>query len=311
MSKIQKALDALRESKGDQTSGTGENGDVEFLLRRTRARKRVGSSASADETGRMRPFDDSNETTPKHTVEIRISDLEKSGLSPNKEDREIIAQQFRRIKRPILQAAFEVDLPTGGNANIVLMASALPGAGKSFCVYNLAQSIAIERDVGAMLVDADVLKRGISQNFGLQDHIGLIDYLLDPTIELADILVATDVNDIVVIPAGRKHPQATELLASRRMQDLVALLSTQYQSRAVIFDTPPLLITNEAQVLAENMGQIVLVIEARVSSQESLIKALGLLDRQKPINAILNKSRNAAGEGYQSDDYGYYPYPGK
>jgi len=93
------------------------------------------------------------------------------------------------------------------------------------------------------------------------------------------------------------------------MQDLVALLSAQYKNRTILFDTPPLLITNEAQVLATNMGQIVLVIEARVSSQDSVMRALGRLDHQKPINAILNKSRNAAGDGYQSDDYGYYSYP--
>jgi len=312
MSKIQKALNALKDSRERQSQGNPGSGGDELLpegkSRTNRLRKRNGSSGNSESKLR-RPFDDSYETTPKHSIVLDSNDLKKAGLLPADEDQEIIAQQFRRIKRPVLKAAFEVDLPTGDNANVVMMASAMPGAGKSFCAFNLVQSIAIERDVGAVLVDADVLKPGISRSLGLQDHVGLIDYLLDPTIDFADILVATNLNDVVVIPAGRKHPQATELLASRRMQDLVALLATQYQSRAVVFDTPPLLLTNEAQVLATNMGQIVLVIEARVSSQESVMRALGMLDREKPINAILNKSRNAAGDGYQSDDYGYYPYP--
>ena len=64
-------------------------------------------------------------------------------------------------------------------------------------------------------------------------------------------------------------------------------------------------------MLASFMGQIVFVIEARVSSQESAMRALALLDRDKPINAILNKSKSANTYGYHSDDYGYYPYQSK
>jgi exopolysaccharide/PEP-CTERM locus tyrosine autokinase len=225
------------------------------------------------------------------------------------EDAEITAQEFRRIKRPIIRTAFETDLPAGENANVIMMASAMPGAGKSFCAYNLSQSISMEREIGAVLVDADVLKPGISRSMGLHNNVGLIDYLLDPTMELADILVSTGLNDILVIPAGHKHPHATELLASRRMQDLVRLLSIQFANRVVIFDAPPLLLTNEAQVLASRMGQIVLVIEARVSSQDSVMRALSMLDRNKPINAILNKSRSASDDGYRGDYYGYYHYP--
>ncbi|NNE33819.1 MAG: hypothetical protein HKN13_01185, partial [Rhodothermales bacterium] len=244
---------------------------------------------------------------PSHRIEIRLDDIEKAGLYPNRENLDVVAQQFRRIKRPIIKAAFDADLPIGKNANVVMMASALPGAGKSFCSFNLAQSIALEREIGSVLVDADVLKPGISRSLDLEDSVGLIDYLIDDSIQLEDILVQSDFHDIVFIPAGSKHPQATELLASRRMLDLIEHLSIRYRSRAVIFDTPPLLITNEAQALAEIMGQIVLVIEARISTQESVIRALGMLDRQKPVNAILNKSRSANGSGYQSDDYGYYP----
>ncbi len=246
--------------------------------------------------------------TPSCSVEVPVAKLQESGLLPLGEDLAIISQQFRRIKRPIIQWGFESDLATGRNPNVIMVASALPGAGKTFCSFNLAISISSERDHGAVLVDADVLKPGISRELGLQDSVGLIDYLIDPTIRLEDILVQTDLNDLVVIPAGQRHPEATELLASKRMKDLVALLSERYGDRAVVFDMPPLLLTNEAQVLASQAGQIVMVIEARVTSQESALRALAMLDREKPVNAILNKSRSALNSGYQGDDYGYYSY---
>lgn len=251
------------------------------------------------------------DSSPGTHIRLDIPSLINCGLMPDDDHKELIAQQFRRIKRPVLQCAFQVNLPVGENANVIMMASALPGSGKSFCAFNLVQSISIERDVGAVIVDADVLKPSLSRDLGLENHVGLIDYLVDPSMELTDILVQTDSNGIVIIPAGRQHAEATELLASRRMSDLVSRLSSIYRNRAVIFDAPPLLLTNEAQVLAEMMGQIILVIEARISSQESVIRAVAMLDRDKPINAIINKSRSDVGGGYPSDEYGYYPYSGR
>ena len=250
-----------------------------------------------------------DEIVPRRSVEIDVGALVETGLIPARQDADLINEQFRRIKRPVLQIAFDENFPVDAdaNSNIIMMVSAMPGAGKSFCAFNLAESIAHERDFGSVLVDADVLKPGLSRALGLQDEPGLTDYLIDPSIDIADILVATDRNGIVVLPAGNKHSEATELLASRRMNNLAATLSERFADRAVIFDTPPLLLTNEAQVLAGIAGQLVFVIEARKSSQDSVVRAVSLLDRKKPVNAILNKSRSASGSGYHSDDYGYYP----
>lgn len=309
MSKIQKALLALRNAQGGGADGKGQG--LRPLPSKNTANQDVRRRTNSSEIApKLPPLDISSEPPPKHHIDIDMDRIVDFGMAARDEEADHIAQQFRRIKRPVLQSAFETDLPMGDNSNVIMMASALPGAGKSFCALNLARSIARERDVGAVLIDADVLKPGLSRTLGLEDRIGLIDYLSNPAIEIEDILVSTNLNDIVIIPAGSKHAEATELLASRRMQKLVDELSKRYQSRAVIFDTPPLLITNEAQVLAEKMGQIVIVIEAQVSSQESLLRAINLLDRTKPINAILNKARDASGGGgYGHSNYGYHSYP--
>lgn len=302
MSKLHKALSALRDS-GRTSSEKGAPGQTGTAKNGGPPARKQAYGPSAGEA-----YVSDNELLPKHRIEISLEDIVSAGIYPGEEDVEVIAQQFRRIKRPIIQIAFGADLSQSENRNVVMMASALPGAGKSFCAYNLSQSIALERDLGAVLIDADVLKPGVSRSFGLDDQIGLIDYLIEPSIQIEDILFQSNLNDVIVIPAGRQHPEATELLASRRMRDLVSLLSAKFKNRAVIFDMPPLLLTSEAQVLASQAGQIVLVIEARVSSQDSVLRAVGMLDRQTPINAILNKSRSAEIGGYQGDDYGYYSY---
>jgi len=88
-------------------------------------------------------------------------------------------------------------------------------------------------------------------------------------------------------------------------------LSRRFEARAIIVDTPPLLMTNEAHVLAEHMGQIILVIEAGVSPQESVRQALNSLNRSKPINAILNKARNISFGDYDGSGYGYHSVSGR
>ena len=312
MSKIQKALDRLRDNeRRDESTGPDDgNRDATTLVRNgrdLRGTKYRHRRYSLPDSAHV-------EVAAENSISVNIERLTEYGLQAADSDFEQLGQQFRRIKRPILNIAFG-ELGAGAeNSNVVMVASALPKSGKTFCSYNLALSVARERDIGAVLVDADVLKPNTSRAFDIEERTGLIDYLLDAEISLDDILVGTDLHDIVVVPAGQQHAEATELLASRRMEQFVHELSARFQSRAVIVDTPPLLLTNEAHVLAEHMGQIVFIVEAGITTYESIASALESLNRDKPINAIVNKARgSASGDyagGYRGAYYGYYSVPG-
>lgn len=315
MSKIQKALGMLRNS----IEANSSQQQVQVPARRDRDAAETAHQ-EGHPRGRHRPKirvrtpyvpegSAADEKLPDFSISIAPETLHEQGLQPQDADVNFIAQQFRRIKRPILRTAFETGNPEDGNANVIMLASALPKSGKTFCSFNLATSIARERDLGAVLVDADVLKPSISRAFGLDDRVGLIDHLLDPSVTIDDILVATDLHGIIVVPAGQEHQEATELLASQRMKKFVATLSERFHARVIVVDTPPLLLTNEAHVLAEHMGQIVLVIEAGLSTQESVTQALDSLNRTKPINAILNKARGISFAEYGGGGYGYYSAP--
>lgn len=300
MSKIQEALQKLR--IGDEISQSQKHAD---LRESTHPQRRSENTRGADVP--EAPIVD--EKLPASRISISPQALHDQGFQPQDADLDLVAQEFRRIKRPILNNAFGGGLSDSVNSNVIMLASALPKTGKTFCSFNLATSIARERDIGAVLVDADVLKPNISRVLGLEKHIGLIDYLLDSSISIDDILVVTDLHGIVVVPAGRQHEMATELLASRRMGRFVKSMSERFSSRAIIVDTPPLLLTNEAHVLAEHMGQIVLVVEAGMSTQESVTEVLGSLSKTKPINAILNKARSKSFGAYGGGEYGYYSAP--
>jgi receptor protein-tyrosine kinase len=219
-----------------------------------------------------------------------------------------ISDEFRRIKRPLLDNFVKHRGDASDHMNVILVSSSMPGAGKTFCSVNLAASISLERELNVLLVDADVAKRHISTAFGLGKCDGLIDVLEDESRLIEDVLVRTDLNDIQVLPSGRMHAQATELLASNRMEKLIDELATRYSDRIIIVDSPPLLITSEAQALAQQVGQIALVIESGKTGHEELVQTLETLDERKPINAILNKSIYTQPGGYYGGGYGYYGF---
>jgi len=91
-------------------------------------------------------------------------------------------------------------------------------------------------------------------------------------------------------------------LASTAMSDLMRDLSLRYPDRVVIFDSPPLLITSEAVVLAQLVGQIVLVVEAESTPRSTVNEAISLLNPDKAIGLVLNKSHGL----FRTDNYGYY-----
>jgi protein-tyrosine kinase len=242
---------------------------------------------------------------PKHHVSQ--PDLIRGGLLAPIEQALPVADEFRKIKRPLIVNAFGASAVSEGHANVIMITSPLPRAGKTFCSVNLAVSMSLERDLNVLLVDADVAKPHITREFGLSDRPGLIDLLVDDGGDLNDMLVRTDLNDIQVLPAGRTHPQATELIASDRMSRIVAELATRYSDRIILLDSPPLLITSEAQALANQVGQITLVVEAGQTTHQELAQTIEALNTDRSINVVLNKSRNWSWNrsGDYSGEYGY------
>jgi receptor protein-tyrosine kinase len=187
-----------------------------------------------------------------------------------------------------------------------MITSALPGEGKTFCTINLAISIAMEMDRTVLLVDADVAKPSITSALGIkaEAEMGLMDVLSDRGIDLASVLFKTDMPSLSILPAGTRHARATEVLASERMRILLQEMAQRYSDRVIIFDSPPLLVASEASVLANRMGQILVVVEAGKTQEAALKKALGRIESGNVLGVLLNKGEAPESE-YGYDGYGY------
>lgn len=234
--------------------------------------------------------------------EINLERLQQMGMVTHDGGRTSAAEDFRIIKRPLLR-----NVRAGGpdaikHGNLIVVSSALPGEGKTYCAVNLAMSIAMEMDITVLLVDADVARPSVLNVLGLGPEPGLMDILLDDKLELHDVIIRTNIATLSILPAGRSNKHATELLASRTMSALLAEIANRYADRIVIFDSPPLLITSEANVLASQMGQVVLVVEAETTTQHAVKEALRLIEGCAHVNLIYNKARAFPGGDY----YGYY-----
>jgi protein-tyrosine kinase len=290
-------------------------------------------------------------TTPQHFVELDLRDLMRQGYAVPDAPRSTLVDQFRNIKRPLLNHARDQQnqlshektqghlqgsksifsglvpndrpedafkstawasqndlipllgtpgtkqqnrMPVRQRSNLVMVTSAIPGEGKTFCALNLALSIASEVDTSVLLVDSDVVHPSLLARLGLKGNLeykGLLELLEDRSFNLSEAVLGTNLTKLSVLPAGRPRAHSTELLASDAMEALLNQLSQQDSYRIVIFDTPPLLATTESQVLATRMGQILMVVDENHSKPDDVAKAFAMLEPCPVVMSVLNKSR--------------------
>ena len=239
---------------------------------------------------------------PARIVPVNRDALRSAGVLPPPTEERRISQEYRQIKRPLVANAFgPAALPNGG---LIMLASALPGDGKTFTAVNLSLSLALEKDIQTLLVDADVAKPHISRLFGVDSKPGLLDLLRDESLDVESLILPTEVPGLFILPAGRPSDTATELLASSRMQTLAARLGASGQDRITLFDSPPLLLTTESRALASVVGQVVLVVGAGSTPQKAVLDAIDAIGEGRSISLILNQCDEGASDAYYQNYYG-------
>lgn len=242
------------------------------------------------------------ETAISSRVELDLNALLAAGIICPDAAPSQLADEYRVVKRPLIDNAMGKGAVRIKDGNLIMITSALPGEGKTFTAVNLAMSIAMELDNTVMLVDADVARSTLLKVLGLRAARGLLDVLVDESIDLAQVLLRTNIEKLTVLPSGTPHPRATELLASDAMVRLLEDMANRYSDRIVIFDSPPLLVTTEARALASRMGQVVVVVKAEGTSRADVMHALATIEACPTKLMLLNQARTLAQDGYA---YGY------
>lgn len=234
-------------------------------------------------------------------VRLDLERLEREGYLVPSQARSQLAEQMRIIKRPLLANARGESAQQISRANLIQVVSAMPGEGKTFFAVNLAMSIAMEVDLSVLLVDADVLRPSVLARCGVEPSRGLMDVLKTPSLDLADVMLRTNVPKLTLLPAGTANSQSTELLASTAMERLLDELASRFPDRIIVFDAPPLIPTTESRVLASRVGQVVMVVEAGKTTHAQVTQAYAAVEQCPVVLSVLNRASGNSGEAY-----GYY-----
>lgn len=297
MSIIEKAIQRKAEQQ-EQQSGAGNTDSTTAELKQEQA-KAVPQTPAYQHV----PLEASDTQSERNQVQLDLKSLEQKGFVSLSTQRRLINEEYRVVKRKLINNAFGSLASTLHHPNLILVSSSRPGEGKTFSSINLALSIALEQDKTVLLVDADVLRPKVAKTLGIDYSLGLTDYLLSPDINVADILLNTNVPRLKLITAGSPHHLSTELLASDRMLNLATEFANRYADRVVILDAPPLLGVNETAVLAAMCGQGVLVVEENRTRLAEIEQSVSLLPAEMAVGFLINKAHRNQGKGY---GYGYY-----
>lgn len=228
-----------------------------------------------------------DKSRPVH-LDFRV--LRQNGMITPDNMTSVVSNEFRAIKRKLLQKVRDPDTRVPVN-NLVMITSSLPGEGKTFTSLNLALSLAAERGMQVLLLDADVIRPTVSNVFKSVPREGLTDILSGTGASVADVMCrCVEVPNLAVIFSGKARADSPELVSSKRMLDLCADLSKRYNDRIIVIDTPPVLASPEPATLASYVHQLIMVVAANQTDRQQLRASLEAVSSCKNVSLLFNKA---------------------
>ena len=208
-----------------------------------------------------------------------------------------------------LRANFEFAAAPGGG-NVFMVTS--PGAeeGKSTIISNLAVAIG-QSGKRVVIVEGDLRRPSLSRTFGFASGgSGLVNLLVDPSVEISDVTNRTDAQNVDIILAGLNPPNPTELLGSPRMTELIETLKNEYA--IVLIDTPPSLLLSDGITIAPLTDGIVIVARSNRTRSSSLLSVVNNMKQTnvRIIGVVINdhqRSRFSYDSYYYNTNYYYSP----
>ncbi|HFQ91498.1 MAG TPA: exopolysaccharide biosynthesis protein [Chromatiales bacterium] len=177
--------------------------------------------------------------------------------------------------------------------------SANEGEGKSLTAINLAIGLA-KMDVAqsVILVDLDLRRPSLHRYFDFWPEAGITDYLQGGA-GLGELLLKPDIGNMILLPGNMPFANSSEIISSSKMGRLLNELKANFQSRLVIFDLPPMLLTDDVMVFSPHLDAVLFVIEEGRSTADEISEAVDMLKDVELLGTVLNKSEDVGhGEGY-------------
>ncbi|HEX6513736.1 MAG TPA: CpsD/CapB family tyrosine-protein kinase, partial [Chloroflexota bacterium] len=188
----------------------------------------------------------------------------------------------------------------------LLVTSAVPGEGKTTVASSLAIMLAGEGK-RVILADLDLRRPGVHQQFKLDNYRGLTNLLVQDDALLGEYLLATPFPGLRVLPAGPLPPNPAELIASERMDALLATLAAE--ADMLVIDSSPVLAVTDPVILASRVDATLLVVNVERTHMRQLRTLSETISTAggRVLGVALNRSQHDGTSGY----YYYYYYQHK
>jgi protein-tyrosine kinase len=180
----------------------------------------------------------------------------------------------------------------------VAVTSTSAGEGKTLTAINFSIALAQNPNTHVFLVDLDLQRPRVANYLGMKFDRGLSDYLAG-TCDLSSVIYGTEIPRLAILPNARPIENSSEVLASRRISDLVAGLEAETPQRVIIYDLPPLLLSDDVLIFAPQADSALLVIAEGTTPR-------ALVDRAKEALAEMNVIGIALNRSHERDDSSYY-----
>jgi capsular exopolysaccharide synthesis family protein len=243
------------------------------------------------------------EGPPLRTPEERVVEWK---LPPKEEGPILIAapnsfaaEQFRKLRT-------EMFLRLPNSPHLIMVTSTVPQEGKTLVSVNLAIAISEEIHKNSILIDGDLRKPSIySETY--PNSKGLTNYLSGGA-SLSEILIDSGKENLRFIMGGPPTKKPSELIGSKKMEELLTSLREFEDNTYLIIDTPPIMVSSEPTLLSKMVDGIILVVMAGRTPRESIRRAAKLIDPQKIIGVVLNQIDFKPTSAYSKYYYHYYDY---
>lgn len=233
-------------------------------------------------------------------IEFRDEVFRSALMLPPRYEQERVSKEFSHIRRPLVANAFGRRVVQVEDGNLIAVASAISGEGKTFVSIQLALSIARERDVAVVLVDGDLPKADLTRLFGANEKPGLADMVSDPSISLSDVLLKTSKPGIWFVPAGTNRQDGADNLSGELVDKVIESFTGLGENVITVVDTSPLTLVSEARLITSYAGQVLLVVKANSTPRRKVLDAIELIDTnpESPILLLLNQADRPSFAGY-------------
>lgn len=205
-----------------------------------------------------------------------------------------VAEAYRAVRTALYFSA------RGGDHRVIQVTSPNSGDGKTTLAANLSVAIA-NSGKRVLLIDADFRRPRVHPLFGLENSVGMAT-VIEGTAEISEAVQETPIEHLTVLTCGERPENPSELLTSRRFQELLDVLREQYD--AVIVDTPPLLAVTDPSVVAPRVDSVVLVMRLSKHARRDGHRAVEILDSvgARVLGIVVNGL--GTGGGYEKYKYG-------